>query len=211
MNLTKLPHEPLTTKGLEVYTKPNVWLVSEDKERVYFATAGITITIRYFEDSDSYNDHFRDMHEIEIQHDYVNPDENPYESWKHGTYGERKLFKTIEECINYANEYLNDDLKLWEFVSGKEIPILNKTSRLESARTSFIHKSPDPDSKEETDNFWTVHLRNSSEEIKEEVRKARKVYENRKRADLKYRKKLRKAFNDTFGFDVDKCTRLRKL
>ena len=163
MDLTKLPHEPLTTKGLEVYTKPNVWQVSEDKERAYFATAGITISIRYYEDSDSYNDHFRDMYEIEIQHDSVNPDENPYDSYKFGTYGERKLFKTIDKCIKYADKYLNSDLRLWEFVGREEIPIINKKSRLECAKTAFIHTAPNPDEKQECESFWTVHLRNSNE------------------------------------------------
>jgi len=190
----------LTASGLEVYEKLDVWQISEDRNCAYFATVGICISIRYYDDDSVYlNTNWKNKFVAEVQYDYRNPDtiDNFAFVKLSGTYGHHLFFNTLDEAMKGCEDFLDEDFEgVCEFYDRKIIST-TKLPRKEVAKKAFFHHyGMFPD----LHDFRTSALKDTP--YFEEYVSYRDRYKNRADSDEKYRLKIDKVFLEEFGFDV---------
>ena len=192
--------ETLTKEGLEVYEKYDVWQISPERDRAYFATPGVCISIRFYAREEGLNPKWWNRFAAEVQYDYRNPD--TIDSFNFvklsGTYGQHMLFKTLEAAIQGCEDFLNEDFEgVCEFYDRK-IVSTKKIPRKEVAKKAFFHHyGMFPD----LHDFRTTALQNSK--YLEECNYYRERYKRRAESDEKYRLKINKVFKKEFSFEVD--------
>lgn len=194
--------ETLTKEGLEVYEKYDVWQISPEKDRAYFATPGICISIRFYPREDGMNTNWWDKFVAEVQYDYRNPDViDSFDFVQHsGTYGQHLFFNTLKQAIKGCEEFINQDFEgVSDFGSNDKILSTTKISRKEVAKKAFFHHyGMFPDLHE-----FRTKACNNSKYFQEYVH-YRDRYKRRAESDKKYQLKIDKVFLEEFGFSVEK-------
>jgi len=193
-------------KGLCVYEKPFIFIITEDKKCFYYSEIGVYVSCRFHKKEEFLNPKMCNKFVLDISHDYRSGDDlNTFGFVKNtGTYGINFICKTLEEAIQKTLEYLNSDfVNYYTWGTREKIAQKNIVTIREAAKSQCLHHYSSYERLYNSNDF-TMKIIEAAGEL-ETLKNHIKTNENRHNSDLKYQGKLSEKFKNVFGFDLKKC------
>lgn len=189
-------------KGLDIYLKPFIFQISEDKKRFYYSEIGILVSAHLSAEGEFYQEKRNNKFIVSVQYDYRSGDDlNNFNFCKNtGTYGKDLIFENLEEAINGTLDFLDSDFTQYKTFHGETIEQQNIVSVREVAKSQSLHHCAGFREHIKEDDLYLNLIIKAGEEDTLNLYTA--INENRWTAEKKYRSKLNNCFLENFGFDV---------
>jgi len=192
-------------RGLEIYAKPFVFQVRENKKEFYYSEIGILVSCRYYPKTEDYSKTYRGKFAVNVQYDYRSADDlSKFGFVKNtGTYGIDLFAKTLEEAMQMTLDFIESEFTSYRAFGGEKLKQKNKASIREVAKSQSLHHLASFSNLWSEDNIYLTIVKNAGEF--DTLMNYRKVNENRHNAELKYQSKLSARFSKDFGVNIREC------
>lgn len=189
-------------KGLDIYLKPFIFQISEDKKRFYYSEIGVLVSAHLSTKGEFYQEKINNKFIVSVQYDYRSGDDlNNFNFCKNtGTYGKDLIFDNLEDAINGTLDFLDSDFTQFKTFHGETIEQQNIVSVREVAKSQSLHHCASFREHIKKDDLYLNLIIKAGEE--EELNRYTAINENRFKAELKFRSKLSSTFLENFGFEV---------
>lgn len=191
--------------GLPVYAKPNVFQITEDKERFYYSEIGILVSCKYCDKEETTNPIHGNKFILDIQYDYRSPDDiDNFGFVKNtGTYGTVFYLDSLDEAIEKTLSFIGSEFTDYRTFAGEKITPINKATVREVAKSQSLHHLGTFFEYQKEDNIYLTIIKNSGEY--ETLLYYKRRNEDRHKSDLKFVKALKSRFFKDFNIDLDSC------
>lgn len=192
-------------RGLEIYAKPFIFQVRENKKEFYYSEIGILVSCRYYPNTEDYSKNYRGKFVINVQYDYRSADDlNNFGFVKNtGTYGIDLFAKNLKEAMQMTLNFIDSEFISYKAFGGEKLEQKNKASIREVAKSESLHHLASSSNLWSEDNIYLTIVKNAGEF--ETLMTYRKVNENRHSAELKFQSKLSTRFSKDFGVNIKEC------
>jgi hypothetical protein len=192
-------------RGLDVYSKPNIFQISEDKKCFYYSEIGILANCKYYAAADTTNPKHSKKFILHIQYDYRSPDDlNNFGFVRNtGTYGTQFYLDTLEEAIEKTLEFINSDFIEYKTFAGEKINPIKKATVKEVAKSQSLHHLGMFFEHQKEDSIYLTIIKNAGEY--NTLLEYKRRNEDRHKANLKFEKALKNRFLKDFNIELESC------